>query len=313
LALAYPERVAKARGPLGEYQLVGGRGAYLNPTDALAREPWLAVGELGAADTKDRILLAAPLDEARVLAAFADQITEEDRLEPGPTGKMRAKRLRRLGKIVIEERLIERPDPAMIAAALLDQVRRDGLGGLNWGEGAQALRARAAFLRAKAPDDWPDLSDQGLLARLDDWLGPLLVGRGSLGDIGSGALEQALLQLIPWDQQRRLDSAAPDRFIAPTGSRLSIDYAAEGGPRVAVRVQELFGLASHPVVAGVPLTLALLSPAHRPIQVTKDLPGFWRGSWKEVRADMRGRYPRHVWPEDPVNTAPTARAKPRGT
>ena len=313
LALAYPERVARARGPLGEYQLVGGRGAYLNPTDALAREAWLAVGELGAGEAKDRILLAAPLDEARVLAAFADQITDEDRLEPGPTGNMRAKRLRRLGKIVIEEKLIAKPDPALIAAALLDQVRQGGLLGLNWGEGAVSLRARIGFLRAAAPEDWPDLSDHGLMARLEDWLAPLLSGRQRLADIGAAALEQALIGLIPWDQQRRLETLAPERFVAPTGSRLSIDYAAEGGPMVAVRVQELFGLASHPVVAGLPLTLALLSPAHRPIQVTKDLPGFWRGSWKDVRSDMRGRYPRHVWPEDPVNTAPTARAKPRGT
>ena len=151
------------------------------------------------------------------------------------------------------------------------------------------------------------------MARLEDWLAPLLSGRQRLADIGAAALEQALIGLIPWDQQRRLETLAPERFVAPTGSRLSIDYAAEGGPMVAVRVQELFGLASHPVVAGLPLTLALLSPAHRPIQVTKDLPGFWRGSWKDVRSDMRGRYPRHVWPEDPVNTAPTARAKPRGT
>jgi ATP-dependent helicase HrpB len=196
LALAYPERVAHARGPRGEYQLVGGRGAYLNPTDALAREPWLAVGELGAGEAKDRILLAAPLDEARVLAAFADQITDEDRLEPGPTGNMRAKRLRRLGKIVIEERMIERPDPGLIAAALLAHVRQEGLAGLNWGQGAAALRARIGFLRVTAADDWPDFSDQGLMARLEDWLEPLLIGRSRLADIGAAALEQALLGLL---------------------------------------------------------------------------------------------------------------------
>ena len=313
LALAYPERVARARGPLGEYQLVSGRGAYLNPTDALARETWLAVGELGAGEAKDRILLAAPLDEARVQAAFADQITDEDRLEPGPTGNMRAKRLRRLGRIVIEEKLIERPDPALIASALLDQLRQEGLARLDWGEGANALRARIGYLRVSDPDGWPDLSDQALIERLEDWLEPLLMGRSRSADIGPEALAQALLGLIPWDQQRRLESLAPERFVAPTGSGFRIDYAAEGGPMVSVRVQEVFGLASHPMVAGQPLTLALLSPAHRPIQVTKDLPGFWRGSWKDVRSDMRGRYPRHVWPEDPANTAPTARAKPRGT
>jgi ATP-dependent helicase HrpB len=152
-----------------------------------------------------------------------------------------------------------------------------------------------------------------LTAQLDDWLAPLLLGRTSLASLADADLEAALRALIPWDRQRALDTAAPARFTAPTGSTFAIDYAAEGGPRVDVRVQELFGLAEHPAVAGVPLTLALLSPAHRPIQLTKDLPGFWRGSWKDVRAEMRGRYPKHPWPEDPASAAPTTRAKPRGT
>jgi ATP-dependent helicase HrpB len=315
LALAFPERLAKARGPAGEYQLVSGRGAYLDPTDMLARETWLAIGELGSGEAKDRILLAAPLDQARVMAAFADQIVTEDRLQPNPQGRLKAVRLKRLGKIVLEERAIDRPEPAMIAKALLAQVSDEGLSGLGWGEAAAGLRARVAFLRDLDGAVWPDLSDLALLSRMQEWLLPLLAGRSALAEVRDGALEAALKTLVPWDQHRRLDLLAPTHCIAPTGSRMTIDYGADGGPRAQVRVQELFGLGVHPMLAEgrVPLTLALLSPAHRPIQVTKDLPGFWRGSWKEVRSDMRGRYPRHAWPEDPANAAPTTRAKPRGT
>ena len=203
----------------------------------------------------------------------------------------------------------------MIAKALLAQVSDEGLSGLGWGEAAAGLRARVAFLRDLDGEVWPDLSDLTLLSRMEEWLLPLLAGRSALAEVRDGALEAALKTLVPWDQHRRLDLLAPTHCIAPTGSRMTIDYGADGGPRAQVRVQELFGLGVHPMLAEgrVPLTLALLSPAHRPIQVTKDLPGFWRGSWKEVRSDMRGRYPRHAWPEDPANAAPTTRAKPRGT
>ncbi|MDO9245367.1 MAG: ATP-dependent helicase C-terminal domain-containing protein, partial [Phenylobacterium sp.] len=207
----------------------------------------------------------------------------------------------------------ENPDPKLIAAALADRVRNEGLSVLTWGSAAEALRARVGFLRAGG-GDWPDLSDASLLDRLDDWLTPLLPGLRSLAALKPDALDGALRSIIAWDQQRRLDAAAPLRWTAPTGNAFTIDYTAEGGPRVDVRVQEVFGLTQHPSVAGgVPLTLSLLSPGHRPVQTTKDLPGFWKGSWKDVRSDMRGRYPKHVWPEDPANTAPTARAKPRGT
>jgi len=201
---------------------------------------------------------------------------------------------------------------ALVAAALADRVRREGLSALKLGEAVESLRARVAFLRAQG-EDWPDLSDAGLIARLDDWLTPMLTGVRSLGALKPDQLDGAIRTLIPWDRQRALDSAAPARWTAPTGNSFAIDYAAEAGPRVDVRVQEVFGLKVHPTVGGVPLTLSLLSPGHRPVQTTKDLPGFWAGSWKDVRSDMRGRYPKHVWPEDPANAAATARAKPRGT
>ena len=313
LAFAYPERIAKARGPTGEFQLVSGRGAFVEPTDALAREKWLAIAELGGGDRRDRVLLAAPLDEVELIAAFADQLVVESRLEESGGGRLRAKQITRLGRLTLREQIDENPDPKLIAAALADRVRNEGLGALAWGPAAEALRARVGFLRA-AGGDWPDLSDAALLDRLDDWLVPLLPGLRSLAALKPDALDGALRSLIAWDQQRRLDAAAPLRWTAPTGNAFTIDYAAEGGPRVDVRVQEVFGLTEHPTVAGgTPLTLSLLSPGHRPVQTTKDLPGFWKGSWKDVRSDMRGRYPKHVWPEDPANTAPTARAKPRGT
>ncbi len=312
LAFAYPERIARARGPQGEFQLVSGRGAFVEPTDALARETWLAVAELGGAERRDRILLAAPLEEAELTAAFARELTTEDRLEESGAGRLRAKRLTRLGRLVIRETIDENPDPALIAAALVDRVRAEGVGILPWGEAAISLRRRAAFLRERDPA-WPDLSDAALLAALDVWLSPILPGLRALSALKPEALDAALRTLIPWDLQRRLEAEAPVRWTAPTGNSFAIDYAADAGPRVDVRVQEVFGLTEHPKAAGVPLTFSLLSPGHKPIQTTRDLPGFWKGSWKDVRNDMRGRYPKHVWPEDPSTAAPTARAKPRGT
>lgn len=309
LAEAFPERVAKARGKPGEFLLASGRGAFLDPTDILAREPWLAVAELGGGEARDRIRLAAPIDSA----ALEPRLEVEDRLTREPSGRMVLKRLRRIGAIVVDERIAGTPDRARIAAALKDEVERDGLKALRWGERASALRARLAFLRT-LDDGWPDVSDPGLFAARETWLWPLIDGVQSLDAIPDAALEQGLRAVIPWDRQRALDELAPSRLDTPLGSA-AIDYAAEGGPRVDIRVQELFGIAVHPTVGGgrAPLTLALLSPARRPVQLTKDLPGFWKGSWAAVRAEMRGRYPRHPWPEDPTKAEPTTRAKPRGT
>ena len=315
LAEAYPERIAKARGKPGEFLLASGRGAWVDPAHSLAREPWLAVAELGGGALRDRILLAAPLDEAALRDAFVDRLTAEEIVEADASGRLRAKRRLRLDALVIEERPIERPPGALMARHLLDQARAKGLDALPWSEAARSLRARAAFMGRMEPDGWPDLSDQALLASAEGWMTPLLEGKAALAQIDPSALTEALKDLIGRDRVRRLDKDAPSRWTAPTGSQLAIDYAAEGGPRVDVRVQELYGLGQHPAVAGgrVPLTLALLSPAHRPIQITRDLPGFWCGSWKAVRSDMRGRYPKHVWPEDPAAAAPTTRAKPRSS
>ena len=309
LAEAFPERVAKARGKAGEFLLASGRGAFLESTDVLAREPWLAVAELGGGDARDRIRLAAPVDPE----AFAHRIGTEERLSREPSGRMVLKRVRRLGAIVIGETVIGPPDRARLTDALKAELARDGLDSLRWGERSSALRARLAFLRS-LDDGWPDVSYEGLTAQCETWLWPLLDAVHALDAIPDTALEQGLRTLIPWDRQRAFDALAPARLETPLGSA-AIDYSAEGGPRVDIRVQELFGLTTHPAVADgrVPLTLALLSPARRPVQVTKDLPGFWKGSWTAVRAEMRGRYPRHPWPEDPTKAEPTSRAKPRGT
>ena len=314
LAEAYPERIAKARGKLGEFLLASGRGVFLEPTDALAREPWLAVGELGGGAARDRILLAAPLEEAALRAEFTDRITSEEVIETEPGGRLRAKRRLKLGALTVEERLLDKLPEGAMARALLGQVRQKGMSSLPWSAAAEGLRARVAFLRGVEPEIWPDLSDEALLASAEGWLLPLLDGRSALKQVDPSALSSALEALVGWDALRRLDREAPVRWATPAGSNLLVDYAAEGGPRLEARVQELYGLAVHPTLAGgrIPLTLALTSPAHRPIQVTKDLPGFWKGSWKDVRAEMRGRYPKHVWPEDPAAAAPTTRAKPRG-
>ena len=312
IAEAWPERIAKARGAAGHFQLANGRGVFMEATEPLAKAPWLAVAELGGGEARDRILLAAELDVIELKGAFADRLTREARLERDAGGRLKAREVVALGRLVLEERIIERPDPALILQALLDEVRERGLAALPWGEAANALRARAVFLRGLDPGA-TDLSDAALLAALDEWLAPALAGKSALGQLSDGDLAAALKTLIPHNALRRLDRDAPARFEAPTGSRIAIDYAAEGGPRVDIRVQELYGLTRHPAVAGgrIPLVLALLSPAHRPIQLTRDLPGFWRGSWGDVRKDMRGRYPKHLWPEDPAAAAPTTRAKPR--
>jgi ATP-dependent helicase HrpB len=309
LAEAFPERVARARGKPGEMLLASGRGAFLDPSELLAREPWLAVAEMGGGDARDRIRLAAPVDPL----ALEHRITVEDRLTREPSGRMVMRRIRRLGAIVVDERITGAPDRTQINAALQAEIEAGGLSTLDWGERALALRARLAFLRTLDPD-WPDMTDTGLLATRETWLWPLLDGAKSLASIADAALEQGLKSLVPWDRHRALDDLAPARLTTPLGSA-AIDYAAEGGPRVDIRVQELFGVTAHPTVGGgrVPLTLALLSPARRPVQVTKDLPGFWAGSWAAVRAEMRGRYPRHPWPENPAEAPPTNRVKPRGT
>ena len=314
LALAFPDRIAKARGKAGEFLMANGRAAAVAPHDALAGAPYLAIAEVTGRAGAARILLAAPLDEAEIAAVVGANIAEAVTLEFDPgRAALQARRSRRLGALVLAEATLPVPAGEATATALAAGLATLGMVRLPWTAAQTQLRDRVALVRSAAPDDWPDLSDAALAADGAAWLAPFLDGATNLADIDAGRLDAALAALLPWDKTRRLDEIAPTAFTTPAGAQHRLDYAAEQGPTLSVRVQELYGLAAHPTVAGVPLVLELLSPAGRPIQVTRDLPGFWAGSWRDVRGDMRGRYPKHPWPEDPAAALPTLRAKPRGT
>lgn len=312
LALAFPDRVARRRDPTGEHWAsAGGRGFRLDPTDPLARQEWLAVGETQGAATNARILSAAAIDLATIESLFANRIETRRTATFDPaTGAVLPTRERRLGALRLSSGPDSNADPAAIQAALVEGVRSHGLALLPWPEDAQALRARAHF--AAQHGGPPALDDAMLLATLDQWLPPLLERRRRLDAIPPHDLTQALQNLLGWDGTRELDRLAPARLATPAGSSHAIDYAADGGPRVECRPQALFGLTEHPAVGGharVPIVLALTSPAGRPIQTTTDLPGFWAGSWRAVAKEMRGRYPRHPWPDDPAAATATTRTK----
>jgi len=315
LALAFPDRIAKARGAPGEFVMANGRGAALEPHLALAREPYLAIAEIGGGAASARIFSAAAIsiDDIRTIAE--ERIVEGDEISFDRAARaLRARRVTRFGAIVLAERPM--PVPATIDAAqvLARGMASLGIANLPLSKAAAQWRERVMFLRRAEGDEWPDLSDETLAATAEDWLAPMILGKASISSITPDILTNALQALLPWDLQRRLEAEAPTHFEAPTGSSVPVDYTGDE-PVIAIRVQELFGLERHPSLAQgrVPLVLHLLSPAHRPIQITRDLPGFWRGSWAGVRADMRGRYPRHPWPEDPASAMPTRRVKPRGT
>lgn len=310
IALAFPDRLARRRDATGaDWLSVGGRGFRLDPASPLARHDWLAVAEVGGAAARARILSAAAIDQVEVEALFADRIASvaEARFDPA-SGGVSARHARRLGAIRLSGGVDARVEPAAIETALLDGARTHGLALLPWSEAAQALRSRAGFARSGDPAI-ADLSDAALLAQLDDWLPPLLSGKRRLGDIEPAALAAALDGLLGWPGKQAVERLAPSHFETPAGSRHAIDYDAPAGPTVEVRVQALFGLSEHPRAGDVPLVLALTSPAGRPIQTTRDLPGFWRGSWAEVAKEMRGRYPKHPWPDDPAAADPTLRTK----
>jgi ATP-dependent helicase HrpB len=312
VALAFPDRLSRRRGGSGEDWLsVGGRGFRLDPASPLARAEWLAVAEVGGAAGGARILSAAAIEQAAVEQLFADRIVAGADISFDPSsGAVSARHGRRLGAILLGGGQDSRADPVALAAALVEGARRHGLELLPWDAKATSPRRRLAFARRIDPQ-LPDLSDAALIERIDEWLPPLVAGKRRLGDIDPAALAAAMEGLLGWDTRQRLDRLLPSHFETPAGSRHPIDYEAEAGPTVTVRVQALFGLSAHPHVAegGIPLVLALTSPAGRPIQTTADLPGFWRGSWGAVAKEMRGRYPRHPWPDDPAAADPTLRTK----
>jgi ATP-dependent RNA helicase HrpB len=316
LALAYPDRVAKNRGGAnGSFLLANGRGGQVDPASPLAREPFLAVAEITGTAAASRIVLAAPISLEEIETRFAAEIEDRDSVTfETCSASLRARRTRKLGALVLAEQIKPVEPDAEMAHVLAQGIVNLGLARLPWSKAALQFRERVAFLRRSEGEEWSDLSDKALAQTTAEWLEPLLIDKTSLSQLGADELSDAIMNRLPWPLRRRLDDEAPTHFEAPTGTRVPIDYEAEQGPTVSIRVQELFGLSRHPSIAGgrVPLAIELLSPAHRPVQVTRDLPGFWRGSYAQVQGEMRGRYPKHPWPDDPMIASPTRRAKPRG-
>lgn len=312
LAVAFPNRVARRRDATGEiWQSVGGRGFRLDPSSSLATSEWLAVGEVAGHASGARVLSASAIHERDVLELFAGQIeTRHDGDFDPATGSVTPTRSRQLGAIRLAHGPDPRPDARAIADALLGGLREHGLQLLPWDEETRQLRLRAAFAH-RFDAAIPLLDDQSLLDRAEEWLAPLVAGKRSLGAIPSAHLRRALEALLGYEAKRRLDRLAPAELLSAAGSAHRIDYGAPAGPTAEVRAQALFGLSQHPMVANgaAPLVLAITSPAGRPIQTTTDLPGFWSGSWRDVAKDMRGRYPKHPWPDDPASAMPTLKSK----
>lgn len=312
---AFPDRVARQRGGRGRFVMANGRGAEIAATERLAGAELLVIADLTGKAAQARVLAAAEVTRSDIEALNPNAIRTAD--ESGfdlSSRQVRARRVTRLGAIVFEEQPLAKPKGEEAGKALADGVRALGLDALPFSKAAEQLRQRLGFLYRSLGDPWPDTSDEGLVDRLDDWFIPFQSGVTRFQDVSAGSLHDGLMSLVPGGSQRELDRLVPTHFTAPTGQSHPIRYDGEE-PVLQIRVQELFGLKTHPTIGGgkLPLLLELTSPAHRPIQTTRDLPGFWAGSWKDVRADMRGRYPKHPWPEDPAAAQPTTRAKPRGT
>lgn len=315
VAFAYPDRLARQRpGEPGRYLMRNGRGAAFAVPQSLGAAPWLAIADVDGDPREARIWSAAAITEADVMAHFASQTTTAFAREWDAARRtLRLTQNTRLGAIPLQARRLDRPTADEAAKALIDVVRTEGLSVLPWDESAQRLRERLNFAH-RALGALPDFSNVALMDTLEEWLTPALMAIGTLDALGKVRIADALLARLTWQQRKQLDTLAPTHWVVPSGSRVPIDYHDPDAPALAVRLQELFGRADTPRVGGgrVPLTLQLLSPAHRPVQVTRDLAGFWANSYFAVRKDLRGRYPRHHWPENPLEAAPTARAKRRG-
>jgi len=316
LARAYPDRVAQSAGARGRFRLANGRAASVDETDALAAAAYLVVTDITGTAANGRIRAATNIDRETIEELFGGEIVEETVMAFDRASKsVRARRVKRLGALRLGDQPAPVHDFEKAAELLAAGVAEGGVGALPWSKEQRAMRARASYLRQVVGEEWPDLSDMALSADGAEWLAPHIAGRTSLDEITADDLGRALDVLLPWAQRSEVERMLPSHFHAPSGSHAPIDYEADNGPALEIRVQELFGLDRHPSVANgkVPLLVILLSPGHKPIQMTRDLPGFWRGSWKDVAKDLKGRYPRHLWPEDPLAAQATNRAKPRGT
>jgi ATP-dependent helicase HrpB len=309
LAYAYPDRIAQKREQRGRFLLRNGRGATVDAHYTLAGADYIVAAALDGRGRDSRVFLAAPLTDADLREHFADQIVRSETAELQGQ-KMKVLIREQLGALILAESHVARPDPATLANALLDAVRARGVESLPWTDEARALQQRIAFLKRSDPQ-WPDLSDTALAQNLDGWLLPMLAGVTTLQNID---VRQALLTQVPWELARQLEALAPTHLQVPTGSLIRIDYSNADAPSVAVRLQEVFGMTETPRVgSSVPITMQLLSPAQRPVQVTRDLASFWRSGYFDVKKELKGRYPKHYWPDDPLTAEPTRRTKRRPT
>ena len=314
LAFAYPDRVAqRLPGNDGRYRLANGRGASFQGQQGLSHEAYLVIAQLDGTGDWARILAAAPVRMQDLERHCADQIRSVDLLEwDDRSESVRARRQRRWGQLILEDRATHEPDPAQVTAALFVGLRRVGLATLPWTKEQQQWRARVAFLH-RVDSSWPDLSDEALMNTLEHWLGPFVTGYSSLAQLRRMDLQDPLDSLLTWQQRQELSRLAPTHITVPSGSHVRVDYEQGDSPVLAVRLQEMFGCQDTPRIAGgrVPVMVHLLSPASRPVQVTKDLASFWRSAYQEVKKELRGRYPRHHWPDDPLSAQPTNRTKRR--
>ncbi|MBL0385266.1 ATP-dependent helicase HrpB [Tumebacillus sp. ITR2] len=314
LAFAYPDRIAQRR-TNGRFLLQNGRGAVLPQVQALSSEPYLVAAELDDQGTESRIYLAAPLDLEILKLHFQNEITDERLVEwDTTTQSVKARTRERFGALILRDMQLTNPSPEEILPALLQGIASVGLEkSLPWTKNARQLQQRLCFLHHADPANWPDASEKALTATLPDWLGPHLYGAKNLNAVSRLNLTQLLESLLTWEQQRELEASAPTHITVPSGSRIPIDYSDPESPVLAVRLQEVFGLPETPRIARgrVPILMHLLSPAQRPVQVTRDLASFWANAYFEVKKDLKGRYPKHYWPEDPWNAVPTNRVRPR--
>lgn len=315
LARAFSDRIARRRGQEGRYQLANGMGAMLDADDALGRHEWLIAPLLlqGNASPDARILLAQPLDIASLIQACPDLLRQSDTVEwDEAQGTLKAWRRMRIGQLTVSVQPLAKPSEEELHQAMLNGIRDKGLAVLNWTPEAEQFRLRLHCAAKWLPEyDWPAVDEASLLATLENWLLPHMTGVQSLRSLKSLNVTQALRGLLDYAMLQRLDSELPGHYTVPTGSRITIRYHEDNPPALAVRMQEMFGEAKTPTIAQgrVPLVLELLSPAQRPLQITRDLSAFWQGAYREVQKEMKGRYPKHVWPDDPANTAPTRRTK----
>lgn len=312
LAFAYPDRIAQLRNA-GRFLMRNGRGAIISQHQSLAEEPYLVAAELEDQGVESRIYLAAPVDKSDLERFFAGQIVESiDVSWDRKLQAVRGRTYRRLGAIILQELLLTDIDRDQCQAALIEGIEEEGLNILPWTKAAVRLKQRMAFMHRVKPD-WPDVSDEGLEKNLAGWLGPYLYDVRSRDDLQQLNMVEILASLLTWEQRKVLDEQAPAHILVPSGQRVAIDYSDPSAPVLAVRLQEMFGLTATPYIAGgkVALTLHLLSPAHRPVQVTKDLESFWRNTYFDVKRDLAGRYPKHYWPDNPLTASPTHRVKPR--